>query len=516
MRQHGFVENLQSKITLLSFIWIKIFTIVLVLLSYLPDKSKTARNLLQGNSFPPHISAVFLQNASKILAKIAVEEVVVSSERFICFCNEFEQLLGPYLHNQNLEIQERASNLWQIITIMKDMWSSDPSTLKSLLDEDEPKVGEGEKEIHEKEKEEAKKFVTLFYAYALNPVAAKAQHKVPVPAGLDLDAPFEEDSEDEVDDDDDEADEDEENTNILVRRKENNIRLIASDDDDEDQDVDEGEEEDEGEEFVKAKKSTSKIQSRRFEMENNPNYLKSKASTSATSSKAGPSKKAKKTKAIKNKDVEPAFEAFDHLNAGGDEMEMANAKKSVVIPGLVSSEKYLLSMKANKKTKSKTTKKMRKKGGKKQEEEEDEEEEEESVPRVTIRALEMPDGFDPNSVDDEEDKTSMNDLDPHKALANVSFDDIIAAEKEAKRAAAAAAAATSKKVTKTKKSLTMLKEGSETKTTTLKKKAKKTTKKAVNDLIVGDEPTLLGQINPKPEVKKKKKKVIKKKTKTEE
>lgn len=453
----------------------------------------------------------------------------MSSDRFIRFCSEFEQLLNPYLHNQNLEIQERASNLWQIILIMKDMWSLSAPP-KNLLDEEEPKADDEETatDANSKAKEEAQRFVSLFYAYALNPVAAKAQNKVPVPAGLDLDVPFEEvDSEDEAEaDDDDDDEENESHHHTVVKRRENNIRLVASD---EDEDGDEAqEEEDEEEEVVPTRKPPSAAQSRRYEVENNPNYLKSKAGPATTASAAtaaGPSKKTKKTKATKKKNanIEEASEAFNELNFAGDETEVVSTKKSVVIPGLVSSEKYLLSMKANKKAKGKGTKKSKKKGGKKHEEEDDDDDEDENVPKVVIRALEMPDGFDPNAVDEEED-TGMDDLDPHKALAKVSFDDILAAEKEAKRAAAAAAAAPPKKVSKkTKtKSSTLLKESAEgntTTTTTRKKKTKKaTTTKAVADLIGGDGDEAIPHepINTEPEIKKKKKKVIKKKTKSQE
>ena len=66
--------------------------------------------------------------------------------------------------------------------------------------------------------------MSIFYAGELNPVAAKAQKKVPVPEGLDLEAwindpPLESENEaEEEDDDDEESNEEEEGFNELVQR----------------------------------------------------------------------------------------------------------------------------------------------------------------------------------------------------------------------------------------------------------------------------------------------------------
>ena len=64
--------------------------------------------------------------------------------------------------------------------------------------------------------------MSIFYAGELNPVAAKAQKKVPVPEGLDLDAwindpPMESDEADE-DEADEESDDAEDGYNELVQR----------------------------------------------------------------------------------------------------------------------------------------------------------------------------------------------------------------------------------------------------------------------------------------------------------
>ena len=65
--------------------------------------------------------------------------------------------------------------------------------------------------------------MSIFYAGELNPVAAKAQKKVPVPEGLDLEAwindpPLETEDEAEEDEEDEESDDEEEGYNELVQR----------------------------------------------------------------------------------------------------------------------------------------------------------------------------------------------------------------------------------------------------------------------------------------------------------
>ena len=72
---------------------------------------------------------------------------------------------------------------------------------------------------------ESRPQMSIFYAGELNPVAAKAQKKVPVPEGLDLEAwindpplESENEAEEEEDDDDEESNEEEEGFNELVQR----------------------------------------------------------------------------------------------------------------------------------------------------------------------------------------------------------------------------------------------------------------------------------------------------------
>lgn len=358
--------------------------------SYLPEKETTIRNLLSISGFPPHITAVFIQNASKIFSKI-VANSVNNSRDFLSLCTQIEEYLYPYLKNQNLEIQERATSLSQIISIYKTLNSDALTKRNQILMDDSIKENE-DAENNEEPNENRINFESFFYAYPLNPVAAKAQKKVPVPVGLELDIPFDDD------DSDDEYDERNEGYEKV-------IQLV-------DEDVQEDESSELDEEEQKTRENVA--QSRRFEQENNPNYLKSKNS-----------------KTPLNKKSKPKNEVIDFLNNQEDKVEeavevaseVASNSKAPAIPGLISSEQFLLKSSAKKSKSSKVVKqtKVSKKKKTKEISIENEEDEDDDVPKFTIRALEMPEGADLNDNDD--DESTFDILDPHRALASVVLED---------------------------------------------------------------------------------------------
>lgn len=406
MRLLGSVESLQSEFLSLNlYPQTKGFYFHY---SFLPDQESTLYNLLSIFSFPPHITAVFVQNASKIFAKIA-SNPETDERQFVTLCDEIEEMLIPYLKNQNLEIQERATNLSQIISIFRSakVESLERNTQSIFLDGDDLTIEENGTAIKEdkgeeinnlKKNNEAINLESYFYAYPLNPVAAKAQRKVPIPVGLELDLPFL----------DEESDEEE----IEEPVDDQGIHLI----DDDEQDSSEVDEEEE-------KRRNVVNESRRFEQENNPHYLKNKMSAR----KLG-KKKAKKMESFldSTKVPETAEEAADVLSDYSVSSSSTSniTKRQTSIPGLVSSDRFLLNMKQStsiKKAKVKPTKGKKKKA----KEIEDEDGEDES-PKVTIRALEMPEGADLNENDDDEDEY-LNDAhpDPHRALAKVSLEDIL-------------------------------------------------------------------------------------------
>ena len=258
------------------------------------------------------------------------------TEEFYSLCNELvDKHLPHFLTNEDLEVQERASSLLQIIEIIK----SEDTDMEQL-----------------------------FYAYALNPVAAKAQRKVPVPVGLELDMPFveleESESEDERVDDMAFVGQEEEEEEMPLTEEQIEKNLLSS-------------------------------EQRKAQMDLNPNYLKSRSKTKKKSSK-------------KQKDIEMAEEVIEEA----EEVVVNNVNQNTnnTIPGLISSQNFL------KKTKHKKTKKKSKKRN-----EEEEEEEPEVQHMVTIKGLEMPEGVEGNDLDSDEDMNDSSGLDPHKALAKITF-----------------------------------------------------------------------------------------------
>ncbi|XP_058494121.1 AP-3 complex subunit delta-1 isoform X8 [Solea solea] len=127
-------------------------------------------------TLPGHIQAVYVQNAAKLFATVlknqegntdstaAQETIQLMIER-----------LPLFVQSANLEVQERASCILQLVKYIQKLQQKDVEVAEE---------------------------VSALFAGELNPVAPKAQKKVPVPEGLDLDAwinepPSESESEDE-------------------------------------------------------------------------------------------------------------------------------------------------------------------------------------------------------------------------------------------------------------------------------------------------------------------------------
>merc|ERR1712106_1313663 len=137
--------------------------------SHLLNPGDTLQALLRGltPTLPPHIQAVYIQNMLKLYTQCEISEEVETM-----MISKLEHLVG----SSDLEVQERSS-----------------ATLHLL------------KYVHrQKDKgEDVAEDLKQYFSGELNPVAPKAQKKVPVPEGLDLDAwinqPEEESSDEEPD-----------------------------------------------------------------------------------------------------------------------------------------------------------------------------------------------------------------------------------------------------------------------------------------------------------------------------
>ncbi|KAF6092233.1 adaptor related protein complex 3 subunit delta 1 [Phyllostomus discolor] len=128
-------------------------------------------------TLPGHIQAVYVQNVVKLYASILQQKERDSDTEAAQELTRFMvERLPQFVQSADLEVQERASCILQLVKHIQKLQA---------------------KEVPVAEE------VSALFAGELNPVAPKAQKKVPVPEGLDLDAwinepPSDSESEDEM------------------------------------------------------------------------------------------------------------------------------------------------------------------------------------------------------------------------------------------------------------------------------------------------------------------------------
>uniref|UniRef100_H2ZNZ9 AP-3 complex subunit delta domain-containing protein n=1 Tax=Ciona savignyi TaxID=51511 RepID=H2ZNZ9_CIOSA len=116
----------------------------------------------RATTLPGHIQGVYLHNIMKIYAvALKQAEGEEDNEKAIALTQALQEKLPIFVQSSNLEVQERASCILSMLKYVE--------------------------KIQSKEGTVAEEFSSLFKG-ELNPVAPKAQRKVPIPEGLDLDA----------------------------------------------------------------------------------------------------------------------------------------------------------------------------------------------------------------------------------------------------------------------------------------------------------------------------------------
>ncbi|XP_035211943.1 AP-3 complex subunit delta-1-like isoform X2 [Stegodyphus dumicola] len=279
---------------------------------------------------PSHIQSIFVQNATKLYARVTeLNELEDDTENAIIASNLIIDKMPMFVQSADLEVQERACCILHLV--------------KQVL------------KLQTKGEKVSCELLSLF-AGELNPVAPKAQKKVPIPDGLDLDAwinepPSESSSEEEVGGD------------IFIKTEHKLVMQQAV-----------------SKRYEPSEELLEKLrEARKFEQANNPHYLKSDD---------------------KSTDVSAI-----------DDIPVAQIDLSVPlhIPGLISSEKYLniengISKKKHRKVK-------RKKKSKKVKLPPESEEDIPPLHVVNIIEGEMPDGA---RVSADEDDRNVDD--PHRAL----------------------------------------------------------------------------------------------------
>jgi len=303
--------------------------------THLTNPGDTLQSLLRGlmPSLPPHIQAVYIQNTLKLYTQCEISEDV---EKIMI--TKLEQLVG----SSDLEVQERSSATLHL--------------LKYLHRQKE----KGELDVVTEE-------LKSYFSGELNPVAPKAQKKVPVPDGLDLDAwinqPEDESSDEEADS---------LGGQVFVRDEPDSYRKRNMPEPTE-------------EELVATR--TARLQTQTT----NPNYLR---------------------------DTPKASPARSRGSVGEIPVQAIDLDIPLHIPGLANTDSYFNLSETNgqEKKKSKKKKKKNKKNP------EPSSEEEESGPNVFVsQNIDMPEGASLSDVGSD----GGDDDDPHKALGNIVLDDIL-------------------------------------------------------------------------------------------
>ncbi|XP_061175521.1 AP-3 complex subunit delta-1-like isoform X2 [Saccostrea echinata] len=287
-------------------------------------------------TLPGHIQSVFVQNILKLFGSILkTSEENEDQENMKELCQLLTSKLPIFVQSADLEVQERACCMLQLVKYVQK------------LIEKGAKVGDE---------------VCGLFAGDLNPVAPKAQRKVPVPEGLDLDKwinePLSESSSDE-----------EPTTSIFAINHEDSKAFYKE----EKRNVPEPTEE----ELEKRREQ------RKIEQMHNPHYLRM-------------DKKSKKSSKVEEAEESPVMQI--------------DLSIPLHVPGLASSDKYL---KLASQDREKSRKKTKHGKHKKKKKGQPEEESDEDVPtqHAVSTLVDMPEGANTSDKEDE-----RNSSDPFKRL----------------------------------------------------------------------------------------------------
>eukprot|EP01111_Echinosteliopsis_oligospora_P001434 TRINITY_DN1216_c0_g1_i3.p1 TRINITY_DN1216_c0_g1~~TRINITY_DN1216_c0_g1_i3.p1 ORF type:complete len:1244 (-),score=342.48 TRINITY_DN1216_c0_g1_i3:2933-6664(-) len=167
---------------------------------YLEAPAEVIESLLQPRAvaLPSHIQSVYMQNVLKVFSYVVAaahdvmpevereeeeeedeeEEANVSMETV----DEADELMNTRLplftHSPHLEVQERACFTLEMLKVYHNVKDN-------VLAATDDETADGASQI-------ASELASLFFEEQLNPVAPRAQKKVPIPEGLDLNTPINE------------------------------------------------------------------------------------------------------------------------------------------------------------------------------------------------------------------------------------------------------------------------------------------------------------------------------------
>ncbi|KAL3270684.1 hypothetical protein HHI36_021212 [Cryptolaemus montrouzieri] len=153
---------------------------------HLKDPEKVLKLMLSYKPLPQHIEAVFIHNILKLFAHIMEKyELEEQYDEILNLCDLIMNKLQDSLKSIELEVQERSSTCMTIVEIVKEeIELKKQNANKQIIDSDEMDPIKKEKDAGNTL---AADLLQLFQG-ELNPVAPKAQKKVPIPEDLDLDS----------------------------------------------------------------------------------------------------------------------------------------------------------------------------------------------------------------------------------------------------------------------------------------------------------------------------------------
>lgn len=396
---------------------------------HLQNPSRTMEAMLKSksNHLPGHIQSAFVQNIFKLyshlISKIysesltSVDTVKLSDEDF----DECKRLteyvmsgISAFEQNADIEVQERACTMVQILKY-----------IQKIL------------EKYERSNEEAPRIdleIACLFEGELNPVAAKAQKKVPIPEGLDLDE-WINDPPSDPEDNNTGMEHSVSTSQIFVKngsytKPQEKYTSLSSSNAGGSMNYGGG-----SNSFINMSNNNSSVgaktiqselsrddlarakEERKQQNDINPYFLKSSASSSV--------KKSESTNfAIGSSRQDSQRVSLNNMSVSSS--QSIDFKTALNIPGVTSSENFyrmsqidIENKKLKKKMKAKDSKKKNKKGSKKDEDLDDDEIDD--TPVVKVLQNEMPEGMKDDSDDDTNKNRSLND--PHRAL-DINLDDI--------------------------------------------------------------------------------------------
>jgi AP-3 complex subunit delta-1 len=152
--------------------------------SLLTDPTTTFDSLVQASSLslPSDILAVYIQAVSKIYASLTSSDSIAwTPERkaYVTLLTErIVRFLEPLTISPSLEVQERAVEFLELFRVALEAITAQPAAHDDSEQQYEPPLLL------------TQAIPSLFSGQELNPVAPRAQRKVPSPPGLDLDEPI--------------------------------------------------------------------------------------------------------------------------------------------------------------------------------------------------------------------------------------------------------------------------------------------------------------------------------------